>query len=228
MRQGPGPRPANAATRAPMWTAMPRDVVAGQLDLAGVDAGAEARVRAARRRRATASAKRIARAGPSKVARKPSPAVSTSRPRKRSSSRGQRCVVPLEELAPAPIAKLRARLGRADDVGEHTVASTRSSSGAGRAPVRNSSISSTIWSGSRTEVIVAHQLERSARPGCAPRCSGPRPHSSRGRRERWSTSVGTGTVRQHVRDVDLASSSGSGRGLRRDSPTPALAPATSA
>ena len=74
------------------------------------------------RARATAStiacAQRIARAGPSNVAKNPSPAVSTSRPSKRASSRRTDRVVLLEQLAPAAVAELGGALGRADDVGE--------------------------------------------------------------------------------------------------------------
>ena len=64
------------------------------------------------------SAQRTARAGPSNAARKPSPAVSTSRPRKRSSSRRTAASWVLEQLAPAAVAELDGPLGRADDVGE--------------------------------------------------------------------------------------------------------------
>ena len=65
------------------------------------------------------SAQRTARAGPSKVARKPSPAVSISRPRKRASSRRTDRVVALEQLAPASVAQRAAAVSvDADDVGE--------------------------------------------------------------------------------------------------------------
>ncbi len=58
----------------------PGDVVAGQLDLARVEAGAHLEADRAHRV-AQLAAQRIARPGPSKVARKPSPSVFTSRPR---------------------------------------------------------------------------------------------------------------------------------------------------
>ena len=58
----------------------PADVVADQLDLAGVDPTLTSIPIAASSSR-TAAAQRIARAGPSKVARNPSPIVFTSRPR---------------------------------------------------------------------------------------------------------------------------------------------------
>ena len=94
------------------------DLRAVELALAGVDARRGSRRRAAGRHRRIASAQRTARAGPSKVARKPSPAVSTSRPRKRSSSRRTAASWALEQLAPAAVAELDGPLGRADDVGE--------------------------------------------------------------------------------------------------------------
>ena len=112
------PGPAWPATRAPMWTAMPGELVAGDLALAGVQAGADLEPEPRDGVRSSACAQRIARAGPSKVARKPSPAVSTSRPRKRASCAPDRRVVRLEQLAPAPVAELARALGRADDVGE--------------------------------------------------------------------------------------------------------------
>ena len=83
----------------------------------GVHAGADVEPEPANGSTA-ASAQRIARAGPSKLARKPSPAVSISRPRKRSSCAAHGGVVRLEQLAPAPVAELGRALGRADDVGE--------------------------------------------------------------------------------------------------------------
>ena len=57
------------------------DVVAAQLDLAGVEAGAHLETHRADRVAQRRCAQRIARPGPSKVARKPSPSVFTSRPR---------------------------------------------------------------------------------------------------------------------------------------------------
>ena len=65
----------------------------------------------------TADAQRNPRAGPSKLAKKPSPAVSISRPRKRTSS----CltsVVSLNQVAPARVSDLRCALRRIDDVGK--------------------------------------------------------------------------------------------------------------
>src|SRR5438445_7527075 len=61
-------------------------------------------------------AHRTARAGPSKVARNPSPAVSTSLPLKRSSSR--RTAAWWASHEPRSVAELCRALGRADDVGE--------------------------------------------------------------------------------------------------------------
>ena len=72
--------PASAASLAPMWTAIPRTCLAGQLDLAGVNAGAHLNAQAAVDRRRSRLAQRTARAGPSNVAKVPSPAVSTSSP----------------------------------------------------------------------------------------------------------------------------------------------------
>ena len=65
-----------------------------------------------------AHAQRIARAGPSKVAKKPSPAVSISWPSKRLELLPDDGVMPLQQLAPAPVAELGRLLGRADDVRE--------------------------------------------------------------------------------------------------------------
>src|SRR5262245_29466796 len=89
-----------------------------------------------------ATAQRIARAGPSKVARKPSPAVSISRPRNRSSSRRT-----AERWRSSRFAQLRSPSARTRSVDptmsvNKTVASTRFGCGAGLAPVTSSSISS--------------------------------------------------------------------------------------
>ena len=65
-----------------------------------------------------ACAQRIARAGPSNVAKKPSPAVSTSRPSNRSELAPHGGVVLLDEVAPAPVPELRRLRGRADEIGE--------------------------------------------------------------------------------------------------------------
>ncbi len=60
----------------------------------------------------------IARAGPSKVAKKPSPAVSISRPRNARELRAHEAVVALDEIVPLAVAELDRLLRRADDVGE--------------------------------------------------------------------------------------------------------------
>ena len=71
------------------------DFAVGEFALAGVQAGAD--VEADLRRVSTiAQAQRIARAGPSKEAKKPSPAVSTSWPRKRPSCCADELVVLFE------------------------------------------------------------------------------------------------------------------------------------
>ena len=164
------------------------------------------RGRAARTASAIARAHRIARAGPSKVARKPSPAVSTSRPRKRASCAPHERVVALEQLAPARGRRARAAVSVEPTMSVNiTVASTRSGSCAvTRRRVRNSSISSRTrrrrrrhgrWSspGSSTN----------ARPGCARPCSAPARRRRRGRRVRCRTSVGTRIAGRTCADVDL-------------------------
>ena len=108
-------RPASAATRAPVCTAIPRELAVHDLAFAGVQA---APGRARRRARRDASAQRIARAGPSKLAKNPSPAVSISRPRNRANSSAHGAVVKLQELSPAAVSERRRALGRADEVGE--------------------------------------------------------------------------------------------------------------
>ncbi len=65
---------------------MPRDLALDELALARVDAGADLEAELADAVDDRAGAQRIARAGPSNVAKKPSPAVSSSSPRKRTSS----------------------------------------------------------------------------------------------------------------------------------------------
>ena len=89
------------------------------------------------------SAQRIARAGPSKTAKKPSPAVSISSPRS-----GRAPGAPLRGAARRAATMPSRRAVRAVSVEptmsvKRIVARTRSATGAGRAPVRNSSISST-------------------------------------------------------------------------------------
>ena len=93
------------------------ELVADHLALARVQPGADS-MPSRRTSSRTARAQRTARAGPSKAARKPSPAVSISRPRKRSSSRRTSAVVRLEQLAPATVAELGRAFGGAHDVGE--------------------------------------------------------------------------------------------------------------
>ena len=111
------PGPARAAMRAPMLTAIPAIFVVDELALAGVQAGANLEA-SSRTDVAIARAHRIARAGPSNAAKNPSPAVSTSRPRKRVELAPDDGVMPLDELAPRPVAELRRLSRRADDVGE--------------------------------------------------------------------------------------------------------------
>ena len=76
---------------------MPADLAVDELALAGVEAGAHLEAELAARASTIAQAQRMARAGPSKAAKKPSPAVSISRPRKRASSRADHRVMALEE-----------------------------------------------------------------------------------------------------------------------------------
>ncbi len=77
--------PARADTRAPMWTAMPR-TASPATSTSPVCRPARISMPSERTARTAADAHRTARPGPSNTARKPSPAVSTSRPRKRASS----------------------------------------------------------------------------------------------------------------------------------------------
>ena len=157
-----------------------------------------------------ACAQRIARAGPSNEAKKPSPAVSSSRPRKRASWRAHDGVVPLEQLAPAAVAELGRLCGRADDVGEedgreHAVglggipAAALADSGeealdlvARAAPDRR-----------ERHVPLARQLDE-ARAGNLVGGVAGRPRSAGSSSVRWRTSVGTRIVGSTCADVDLA------------------------
>src|SRR5207247_2339743 len=80
--RGRGP----AATRAPMWTAMP-PTSSPMSSHSPVWSPALISIPSGPTPSRMAQAQRMARAGPSKAARKPSPVVLTSRPRKRVSSR---------------------------------------------------------------------------------------------------------------------------------------------
>ena len=93
-------------------------------------------------------AQRIARAGPSNAARNPSPAVSSSSPGEAFERTANRRVVLVEEGSPARVAEILDPLGGADEIGEEDGGQHAVGSGTGRAPVRNSSTSSTIWSAS--------------------------------------------------------------------------------
>ena len=107
------------------------------------------------------SAQRIARAGPSKTAKKPSPAVSISSPAKRSSSRRTTvwCCSTRRDHAESP--SCRAVSVEPTMSVKRIVARTRSATGAGRAPVRNSSISSRSGSASiHGSVLDPRQLDQ--------------------------------------------------------------------
>src|SRR5437867_1037840 len=80
------PGPAWAATRAPMCTATP-PIFSPTISHSPVCRPARTSSPSSRTESLIARAHRIARAGPSKLAKKPSPAVSSSRPRNRSSWR---------------------------------------------------------------------------------------------------------------------------------------------
>ena len=106
-------RPARRCAPRCRATSSPRE-----LDLAGVDAGADLEPERPNARPPIALAQRTARAGPSNVARKPSPAVSTSRPRKRSSSARTSAWCCSSSSRQRAVAERGRALGRADDVGE--------------------------------------------------------------------------------------------------------------
>ena len=109
---------ASAATRAADVHGHAGDVVAAQLNLAGVNT--HPHLDAKRRTASTiASAQSIATLGLVNVATNPSPAVFTSRPRNRASSCRDDAVVVVEQVAPPVVAECGGALGRADDIGEH-------------------------------------------------------------------------------------------------------------
>ena len=113
----PLPLRADAAIRAAMCTAIPRARSVRLLDLARVYPRPALRARASRAR--PRSPTRIDRAaGPSNVAKMPSPAMSTSRPRKRATWARTRRSCLVEQFLPGAIPELRRLRRRADDVGE--------------------------------------------------------------------------------------------------------------
>ena len=152
---------ARAATRAPIWTAIPPTFVAHQLDLAGMDPcadlEADRRHRVHDRGRATHGSRRSVEGREEPIAR----GVDLPAPVSTQLGAHQR-VVPLEQLASrrGHRAGSRARVDPTMSV-KSTVASTRSRSGGGRTPVRNSSTSSRIESASPEvrQVIDALELD---------------------------------------------------------------------
>ena len=145
------------------------------------------------------------RAGPSKVAKKPSPAVSISRPRNRSSSRRTRCVVLVEQLAPAPVAELGRALGRADDVGEehgreHAI---RLGPGPDAREELLDLVDDRVGIARPDEVLVAGELDELRARDLLRRSSVPPRRSTSRSPARWRTSVGTRIVGRTLADVDL-------------------------
>ena len=144
------PGPASAATRAPMWTAIPRDLVAGSSispvwrparileperpDRRAIAQGTADGARGAVESRQEAVAGRVDLA-----------AAEALRARARTSAWCASSRSP-----PAPVAELAARSRRAHDVGEQHRRQHPVGLRTGRTPVRNSSISSRIASLSPT------------------------------------------------------------------------------
>jgi len=153
---------AGAATRAPMCTASPPIWSPRTSTLAGVHAGAD-REPEHRERVVDSPGRRGWRdRGRRRWARKPSPAVSISRP----TEAGQ---LPRRRMASCESSRARhsvspssaARAVEPTMSVKRTVASLRSGSAAARVPVRNSSISSTIWSACSVnlDVVAAVDLD---------------------------------------------------------------------
>ena len=118
-------------------------------------------------------------------------------------------VVPLEQVAPAPVAELRRPLGRADDVGEeHRREHAVGLGHRGATPVRNSSISSSerVLVADPRQVVVARQLDEPRAGDLLGDVAALLDVHDRGRRVRCRTSVGTWIVGSTCADVDLACS----------------------
>ena len=153
------------------------------------------RARAPARRRGWRAPQRIARAGPSNSARKPSPAVSTSSPQNRPSSRRTAAWCAASSVRPrASPSSPHARVEPTMSV-KRSVARTRSAHRHGpRAREELLHLVEHLVHVDPGDVVVARRARRTARPGCARRCSGlPRRCESRSP-VRWSTSVGTARV----------------------------------
>jgi hypothetical protein len=130
--------PASAATRAPVWTAIPA-MVPSTSSHSPVWSPARISIPRSRTHSTTAQAQRIARAGPSKLATKPSPVVFTSLPRKRVSCRrtAASCEASSSRQARSPSAAARS-LEPTMSV-KSTVARTRSGSGSSQPPAPHTS-----------------------------------------------------------------------------------------
>ena len=198
------PGPASEATRAPMCTAIPRDLVAAELALAGVQARAHVEAERAThvrdRPRAADRARRPVEGGEEPVAGRvdlaPAEALELATHER---------VVALEQLAPAAVAELaRARSVEPTMSVNRTVASTRSGSArlAHAGEELLDLVEHVVRRSPSSDVVVAGQLDERA-PGMVR--ARKRAFSTRQTLSpaRCSTSVGRLIAGDDVADVDL-------------------------